>query len=908
MSSPAPGKAGSVAQRAAEGRRTEPVRGSQSETLQAQAGNRAVSQLLGGGTPLSDSVRADMEARFGTSFSDVRIHTGPNAQTATSALGAAAFTHGQDVVFGHGGVAPESGAGKRLLAHELAHVVQQRRGGLAPAPGNASPTEIGAERAANDVVAGAGPVQVQGASAIGIAKSEEADGATDDSAIAPLLEGFRQRMVQLLVGASALGGPGPALLGKVIEGMSDQLYEELWVNGRGAKLFWNVLSLGPGELAKAGVTYQLGVIEGAVTPATDLFGMAVFAENVRNTLASLAVSTYNASDQIGPEIRALIASTSELTQAARDSVSAIVNDPDALNTLFSLPQATYALATRNAYDLGKTSGLKVMAALESPWTEEENATEAPKLGSSTVLSWIGSNVNALRKWGVVSPGAKIGEAVGFAMGMVAIQLLAMLATGGMSGALKGAGTAMAKVGTAVARISPRAGGAISQVGGLVTVLGSAANEINLAINALDDVAMAALKRFVGPLLDKLRVVLGSLQDLLGKIRDANKREALPAPRRSSEELARRSSGPDVDPADEVTELKIAPLRDEPDRGPGPGLKKRSADDTWDPDAPASTESEPGQPSGSTLVPPRAVDSPSGSAFDPDDEVTEMKVAPLRDEPDRGPGPGLRRRSVDDTWDPDAPASTTLVPENPSGPNTVPPSAIEPATGSSVGPDDVSDQRATPSPRPLPDPAPAPIEPAPGPVHPRAPDLLDRPDYEDVAWPANAPRRGPLVDPATPQELAHDRGPGGVRYADDPDFVDPSSSPGPRRPPPRYSPGSAAQDQRLGRVRYEDPPPPTPPNGPVVRDMSEEEMAARRQRIDAAQRPPRNAPDPNAPVVEIGADDGTERIPPEEMAMIIEDARMRLDWPEVVPHAELEKVPPPPVVNRRGREKRRRGGT
>jgi len=555
VSSPAaPGRTRSAAQQAEGAQHTRPVGVNEVDTLQSRAGNRAVSQLLGGGTPLSDSVRADMEARFGTSFSDVRIHTGPNAQTASSALGAAAFTHGPDVVFGQGSFAPESGAGKRLLAHELAHVVQQRRGGLAPVPGNASPTEIGAERAANDVAAGAGPVQVQGASAIGIAKSEEADGATDDSAIAPLRERFRQTMVQLLVDASALGGPGPALLGKVIEGMSDQLYEELWVNGRGAKLFWNILSLGPGELAKAGVTYQLGVIEGAVSPVTDLFGMAVFAENVRNALASLTVSTYNASDQIGPEIRALIASTGELTQAARDSVSAIVNDPDALNTLFSLPQATYALATRNAYDLGKAGGLKVMAALESPWSEDKEASEAPELGVSTVFSWIGSKVNALREWGVVSPGAKIGEAVGFAMGMVAIQLLALLATGGMSGALKGAGTAMAKVGTAVARISPRAGGAISQVGGLVTVLGSAANEINLAINALDDVAMAALKRFVGPLLDKLRVVLGSLQDLLGKIRDAEKREALPAPRMSSEELARRIRGSNVDPDEVPTQI------------------------------------------------------------------------------------------------------------------------------------------------------------------------------------------------------------------------------------------------------------------------------------------------------------------------------------------------------------------
>jgi len=517
--------------------------------LQASVGNRAVTQLLGNGEPMPDGVRAEMEARFGTSFADVRIHTGQNARFAASAMRARAFTHGADVVFGREGFAPQSAGGKRLLAHELAHVVQQRRGGFPPSGGTDSLTEIGAERAASDVSAGT-TVSVQGASSVGIAKSEEQEGTQDGSVIAPLINGFRQRLLAFMMGGLKLGGPGAVLLGKSIEGMSDQLYEELWVSGRGKTLLWNVLSLGPVEMAKALGTYQIGLIEGALTPATDLFGMAVFGENVRNTVFGLARSAYNNADQIGPELRALLAGVDQLEQTARDSLSEFVNDPEALGALLSLPQAAYALAQRNAYDLGKAGGLQVMAALESPWKQETEEAQAPELGLSTFFSWIGSKVDDVHDWGIASPGAKIGEALGYAVGMVAVQVVLLLASGGFSGALKGAGGAVATVGTAVARITPRGGSALARTGAVLTLLGEATNEISRAINALDDVAIAALKRFMGKLSDAMRSLLDRLEDVVDKLRS---HEDLPTPRLSSEELSRRirggMSGPDEVPTE-----------------------------------------------------------------------------------------------------------------------------------------------------------------------------------------------------------------------------------------------------------------------------------------------------------------------------------------------------------------------
>src|SRR5215470_354815 len=86
-----------------------------------------------GGTPLPAAVRKHFEPRFGYDFSDVRVHTDNEASDAARAVGARAYTFGRDIVFGHGEFTPETAAGRRLLAHELAHVAQQASfGPLAP--------------------------------------------------------------------------------------------------------------------------------------------------------------------------------------------------------------------------------------------------------------------------------------------------------------------------------------------------------------------------------------------------------------------------------------------------------------------------------------------------------------------------------------------------------------------------------------------------------------------------------------------------------------------------------------------------------------------------------------------------------------------------------------------------------
>jgi hypothetical protein len=134
----------SVAQAAATGR-VEALTPDDVLDLQRTAGNAAVAEAVGrspvldvvgsgGGTPLDTETRADMEGRLGQDFGNVRVHTDTRAQESAEAVSAHAYTVGSDVVFGRGQYDPSSAEGKRTLAHELTHVVQQRSGPVSGTP------------------------------------------------------------------------------------------------------------------------------------------------------------------------------------------------------------------------------------------------------------------------------------------------------------------------------------------------------------------------------------------------------------------------------------------------------------------------------------------------------------------------------------------------------------------------------------------------------------------------------------------------------------------------------------------------------------------------------------------------------------------------------------------------------
>jgi len=174
--------------------------------LQRLAGNAAVSRLAegeatdaspvlgivgqGGGRPLEPRVQADMEGRLGGSFGDVRIHTDGPAAASARAVDAKAYTVDNEIVFDEGAYHPSTAAGRRTIAHELTHVIQQRSGPVdgTPAEGGirvsdpSNDFEQEAERHAERAVSAAPEAGTVGAPGAVLREAQDSEVQRDDSA------------------------------------------------------------------------------------------------------------------------------------------------------------------------------------------------------------------------------------------------------------------------------------------------------------------------------------------------------------------------------------------------------------------------------------------------------------------------------------------------------------------------------------------------------------------------------------------------------------------------------------------------------------------------------------------------------------------------------------------------------
>lgn len=135
------------------------------------------------GAPLPAGARSRFEASLGTDLSGVRVHTGAASASAATQLSARAFTVGRDIHFAAGQYRPGDRSGNHLLAHEVAHTVQQGGGGGLQAklevsePGDA--LEVEADRAADAMVSGAPATVSRGATGIARAAWSSAYGSQD---------------------------------------------------------------------------------------------------------------------------------------------------------------------------------------------------------------------------------------------------------------------------------------------------------------------------------------------------------------------------------------------------------------------------------------------------------------------------------------------------------------------------------------------------------------------------------------------------------------------------------------------------------------------------------------------------------------------------------------------------------
>jgi hypothetical protein len=158
--------------------------------------------LRGPGSPLDAATRGFFEARFNRNFAGVRIHTDDVSAASARAIGAQAYTLGNRIVFSSGRFAPATPQGRLLLAHELAHVVQQgsaiRRDGDDNAGGGGSPgKQVVDALSAKDPVGGVGDTGKAFAILKGLTST--------DDLIAALIEVDTAALIDVLVSALAPG-------------------------------------------------------------------------------------------------------------------------------------------------------------------------------------------------------------------------------------------------------------------------------------------------------------------------------------------------------------------------------------------------------------------------------------------------------------------------------------------------------------------------------------------------------------------------------------------------------------------------------------------------------------------------------------------------------------------------------
>ncbi|MEV3970133.1 DUF4157 domain-containing protein [Streptomyces sp. NPDC050698] len=453
-----------------------PVVGTAVPTAVRDQGNRAVGAFLRRearrGQPLPPSLRAGMESYFCTDLSGVRLHLSGDATRSANAVRARAYTVGQDIVFGAGEYRPRDAAGRRLIAHEVTHTLQQARGG--PVSAGSDHTERAAAGHAGRWASGARPAgaAVEGS---GVGTAREAAGAApaEEPDTVGALGAF-------LIGTvtEKVAGPGPQreMLRAALTGFFAELKRQ-WQDPKvRAEVYANFEELktsrSVGELAGG---YSAGAVTGLVCPLTDLFELVVLQEHLNHFARSLALGALKGETHLIEEAQALARDFLTLRASLIDSVTdLLLNHPEGLSALY---EHFANEAVRRSGEHGRLAARKVQVGelVESLRAKEESKppesagqiltqhTESEKMG---VASAISSKMGRLQRSVFRTRPARFGYDVGSAVGTVIANLLLMAFT-------EGVGTAITEIAGALGRAAPmlaRAAEFLAEVGKVIATV------------------------------------------------------------------------------------------------------------------------------------------------------------------------------------------------------------------------------------------------------------------------------------------------------------------------------------------------------------------------------------------------------------------------------------------------------
>lgn len=483
------------------------------------AGNRAVGAFLrreaGHARPLPPSLRSGMESYFGRDLSGVRLHVSGDAARSADALRARAYTVGRDIVFGAGEYRPQDAAGRRLIAHEVTHTVQQARGGHTP--GGSAPTERAAAEHAARWTSGAERAAAVEGSAVGVAREEAGSAPAEKKDSLGLAGDFVvDAITRKLVGQ----GPHQAMLRATLLGFFAELLRQMDDPKVRDRLGDSLTELATSKnLDEMKTAFSLGSAVGLVSPVTDFLGLMVMAEHLRHFAQNLAIGLFKSETDLIEEAEALAHEFGELLGSVSDTLTGLLKQRP--EDVFRLYRHLEQEGIRRSGEQGRLSARKIVASLAS---KEETKpaetlgqiatthTESEKVGVASAAASKGSRVQQAV---IRSRAARIGYGVGEALGTVAGNLLVMVFTEGVGPAI----TELAgKLGKAAPMLA-RAAEFLAEAGKTITALENAIGALLEGLMKKVTILGAVFEPFLG-LMVRLRTFLRKLTGVTARLEAA----------------------------------------------------------------------------------------------------------------------------------------------------------------------------------------------------------------------------------------------------------------------------------------------------------------------------------------------------------------------------------------------------
>lgn len=449
--------------------------------------------LASPGQPLDMGTRRGMEARFNHDFSAVRVHTGSDADLSAQSIYAMAYTAGHDIVFANNRYAPSTREGTRLLGHELTHIVQQSRG-IGSGTSEAA-AESEADIAGDTVAEGHAPTTKVSAPT-GIQR--EAAGNS----------GFIGLVVNQLV-KHLPGSTSSRLIAAALSGMIEELVKQFGRRRKLVQLWANLKTFRASDIPRLVAGYGYGLVKGVISPVTDLFGILVFGEQMRNMAGTLVTSIFRQSYALANELQQIAAEFDQMAKPLRDFWISIKNDPkSAIVKLLGLPEALTSSAESLAHELGKKGGEEIAVSAEAPWKKETKPKEAAPSWITSPMARISHEIGNTDDKLLDDPWSKIGDKTGYAVGWVTIQALLIAFSGSLGNLVSEAAAGLGKFGKWLGSFGEKVIEGVKAAGTIIA-------DVEKVIDAL----VAKLLKPLGPVLEPLmKPLAGVMEKLKGFIR------------------------------------------------------------------------------------------------------------------------------------------------------------------------------------------------------------------------------------------------------------------------------------------------------------------------------------------------------------------------------------------------------